>query len=131
MEGTPIILTTGTFNIVHAGHIELFEYCKKLEGKLIVGINSDPYLIKKYGSKYITLEKRLKVLKQIKLIDEIIVFEEETPIKLILNLKPNIYVKGPDYNKELLIEKDALEKVKAKILIAGDKKIMSTSYIIF
>lgn len=131
MKSTPIILTTGTFNIVHAGHIELFEYCKQFEGELIVGINADPYLIKKYGSKHIKLENRLKVLKQIKLIDKIIVFEEETPINLILNLRPNIYVKGPDYIKERLIEKDALEKINSLIFIASGKKLMSTSNIVF
>lgn len=127
----PIILTTGTFNIVHGGHIELFEYCKQFNGKLIVGVNSDPYLIKKYGSKYITLEKRLKVLNQIKLIDEVIVFEEETPINLILKIKPNIYVKGPDYVKEELVERNALEKINSLILIADGEKLMSTSDIIF
>ena len=86
--------------------------------------------MKKYGSKYIELKNRLKVLNQIKLIDEIVVFEEETPINLILNIKPDIYVKGPDYIKECLAEKKALEKVNSLIFIAGNQKIMSTSDII-
>ena len=83
MSKNKIILTTGTFNIVHAGHIELFEYCKQFDGKVIVGLNSDNYVIKKYGSKSVPLENRLKVLEQIKLIDEVVVFKETTPVKLI------------------------------------------------
>ena len=109
----------------------MFEYCKQFKKEVVVGINSDAYLIKKYGSKYIKLENRLKVLKQIKLIDKIIVFEEETPINLILRLKPAIYVKGPDYKKEELVERDALKKVNSLIFIADKEKIMSTSSIIF
>ena len=92
MVKNKIILTTGTFNVVHAGHIELFEYCKKLNGKLIVGVNCDNYVIHKYGSKSVLLKNRLKVLEQIKLIDEVVVFKETTPIELILKIKPDMYV---------------------------------------
>lgn len=124
-----IILTTGTFNIVHAGHIELFEFCKSF-GKVHVGVNSDKYLLNKYGDKTIRLEHRLKVLSSIKQIDAIHVFHEETPCCLIAKLKPNTYVKGPDYLNLDIPELKILNKLNINYLIPKKDKILSTSNLI-
>lgn len=124
-----LVLTTGTFNIVHAGHIDLFNYCAEL-GKLHVGVNSDNYLLQKYGSKAIALEHRLKVLQSLKQIHKIHVFNEETPIELISRVKPNIYVKGPDYLNLDIPESKILKELNIKFLIPNSKKILSTSNII-
>jgi rfaE bifunctional protein nucleotidyltransferase chain/domain len=127
----PLVMTTGTFNIVHAGHIELFEFCKNIGKTLIVGINTDRYLVKKYGNKTVPLEKRLKVLSSIKHIDLIYTFREDTPSNLIEIIKPNIYVKGPDYLGKELPEENILNKHNIKLIIPEVDKIMSTSNIIF
>jgi rfaE bifunctional protein nucleotidyltransferase chain/domain len=124
-----LVLTTGTFNIVHAGHIELFDFCSEF-GKVCVGVNSDRYLLQKYGSKAIPVEKRLKVLKSLKQIQEIYVFDEDTPISLIEKLQPDIYVKGPDYLNVKIPEIEILTKLNIKYLIPNSEKILSTSSII-
>ena len=124
-------MTTGTFNIVHAGHIELFEFCKSVGKTLIVGINTDNYLYKKYGNKTISLEKRMKVLSSIKYVDFIYTFREETPCNLIELIKPNIYVKGPDYLGKEIPELKILKKHNIKYYMPSAEKIMSTSNIIF
>lgn len=126
----PIVLTTGTFNIVHAGHINLFNYCSKL-GKVIVGINNDNYLKHKYKSKAISLENRLSVLYSLKQIDEIYVFDEPNPSNLIKNIKPDIYVKGPDYLNVKIPEEIILKQLNIKYLVCNEEKIISTSNIIF
>ena len=124
-------MTTGTFNIVHAGHIELFEFCKKVGKTLIVGINTDKYLYKKYGNKAICLDQRIKVLSSIKYVDFIYTFRENTPCNLIEFIKPNIYVKGPDYLGKEIPELKILKKHSIKYYIPSSEKIMSTSSIIF
>jgi len=124
------VLVTGTFNICHSGHIRLFEFASTF-GDVVVGINSDPYLWKKYGSdKTIPLDKRVYVLNSIKYISKVVVFTEDHPGKLIEKIKPNFYVKGPDYIKKELPEQFSIDKVHCKLIIQNIKKENSTSSII-
>jgi D-beta-D-heptose 7-phosphate kinase / D-beta-D-heptose 1-phosphate adenosyltransferase len=94
-----IIFTNGVFDILHKGHIDLLKFSKKLGEKLIVGINSDNSVKINKGKNrpYNNLSKRIKELKKTKLIDEIIMFDEKTPIKIIKKIKPDVIIKGNDY----------------------------------
>lgn len=125
-----IVLTTGTFNIVHAGHIELFEFCIQF-GKLYVAVNGNDYLTKKYKTKAIPLEYRLKVLSSLKQIDSLVVFEEDTPCSIINQVRPDVYVKGPDYRGKNIPEAKVLTELGVEFLIQSEEKIMSTSDIIY
>ena len=122
-----IVLVTGTFNICHSGHIRLFEYASQF-GKLIVGTNSDPFLWDKYGKdKTVPLDKRVFVLKAIRYIDEVVIFTEETPSKLIEKIRPDFYVKGPDYKNVELPEYFSIESVNCKLIIQDCEKENSAS----
>jgi cytidyltransferase-like protein len=124
-----IVLTTGTFNIIHGGHIELLNYCLCF-GKVYVGVNSDAYVIGKYGEKALSLKNRLKVITSLKQVSKVYVFDEKEPTELISKIKPDFYVKGPDYLGVEVPEKEILEKLKIKYLIPNCDKILSTSKII-
>lgn len=122
-----VVLVTGTFNICHSGHIRLFEFAKQF-GKLVVATNSDPYLWDKYGKeKTVPLDKRVYVLKSIKYIDKVLVFTEENPGKLIEQLKPDYYVKGPDYKSVNIPEIFSIEKVNCKLVVQEIEKENSSS----
>ena len=125
-----LVLTTGTFNIVHAGHIELFNFCKSIGKKVVVGLNGDRYLKSKYGSKAVALEHRLAVLESLVQVNKIIVFEEETPCNLIKLIKPEAYVKGPDYLNKEIAELKILQELNIPLIIENKDKILSTSLII-
>ncbi len=105
------IFTNGCFDILHHGHVELFKYCKSIGHKVIVGLNSDSSIRKLKGSTrpINDLKSRLSVLNSIKYIDEVIVFEEETPYSLIKRIKPDIIVKGGDYKAEEVPGNDLCE----------------------
>ena len=120
------VLVTGTFNIIHSGHVRLLEFASRY-GSVTVGINADPYLKKKYGDKAVTLVDRTYVLESIKHVDKIVVFFEETPCSLIKNLKPSIYIKGPDYKGKELPEQSACEQVGAHIVIHPNEKEYNAS----
>lgn len=94
-----IVFTNGCFDIIHAGHIDFFEKAKKLGTVLIVGVNSDASVSSIKGVKrpIVKLEHRLKVLSSIRYIDELVVFEEDTPLNLIKKLRPDVLVKGRDW----------------------------------
>lgn len=126
-----IVLVTGTFNICHSGHVRLLEFASRF-GKVIVGINSDDFLWNKYGKdKTVRMSERAYVLKSLKYVDDVVVFTETHPGKLIEKIKPNFYVKGPDYKDVSLPEEFSIYEVGCKLIIHNIEKENSTSKIIF
>jgi len=93
------VFTNGCFDILHRGHLELLWFCKSA-GKVVVGINSDESVKKLKGpSRPINnQEDRKFLLESLACVDEVIVFDEETPLNLIKQIKPDIIVKGGDYS---------------------------------
>jgi D-beta-D-heptose 7-phosphate kinase/D-beta-D-heptose 1-phosphate adenosyltransferase len=112
------IFTNGCFDLLHIGHIELLKYSKSLGDYLVVGINSDNSVKKLKGiSRPINNEfTRKTILESIKYVDEVVIFDEDTPIELIKRIQPNIIVKGGDYTKENVVgyelERTGLLEVK-------------------
>ena len=120
------VLVTGTFNIMHAGHVRLLEFAARY-GKVTVGINADPYLKEKYGDKAVPLVDRSYVLNSCKYVDKVIVFTEKDPSKLILKTKPKYYIKGPDYSAETLPETPAIRRAGAQLIIHREEKEYNSS----
>ena len=95
------VFTNGCFDILHRGHLELLEYCNRtacpaMGGWVIVGLNSDDSVkrIKGVDRPINSQEDRFYFLKSLKFIDEVIIFEEDTPARLIKELDPDLIVKG-------------------------------------
>ena len=93
------VFTNGCFDILHRGHVELLRYCSSLGTEVVVGLNSDSSIKKIKGPKRpIFVEKDRKfMLEACKYVDEVIIFDEETPYRLIKEVRPDIIVKGGDY----------------------------------
>ena len=106
------IFTNGCFDILHRGHVELLKFCKSY-GRVIVGLNSDKSVRKLKGpSRPVFSENDRKfMLESCKYVDKVHVFEEDTPINLISKLKPDIIVKGGDYEEEDVVGKDVCKSV--------------------
>ena len=98
----PIIFTNGCFDIIHRGHIELLKFCKSLDGTVIVGLNSDSSVKKLKGTNrpINCQEDRKFLLESLKYVDEVRIFDEDTPIRLIEELMPDLIVKGGDYKPQ-------------------------------
>lgn len=126
------VLCTGTYNIVHAGHCELFEFAARYSstGKITVGINAQPYLIKKYGHLAVPLVNRAYVLRSNRYVDRVVVFREDHPGKLIRQLRPAYYVRGPDYAGKDLPEAEALYDVGCELVICRMGKIHNASELV-
>jgi D-beta-D-heptose 7-phosphate kinase/D-beta-D-heptose 1-phosphate adenosyltransferase len=123
------IFTNGCFFLVHPGHIILFKEIKKIfpHDKLIVGINSNKSIYRlKNRNAIIDDIDRLEMLLSIKYVDDAYIFEENTPYKLIKKIKPDIIVKGADYNHVDIIGSDV---AKATITINHYKKYSTTGII--
>ena len=106
------IFTNGCFDVLHRGHVELLKFCKSY-GRVIVGLNSDKSVRKLKGpSRPVFSENDRKfMLESCKYVDKVHVFEEDTPMNLISKIKPDIIVKGGDYEKDDVVGKDVCESV--------------------
>jgi D-beta-D-heptose 7-phosphate kinase/D-beta-D-heptose 1-phosphate adenosyltransferase len=106
-KGT-VVFTNGCFDILHPGHIHLLRESKKLGGRLIVGINSDESVRRLKGpTRPINGEQQRKaMLEALDIVDEVIIFHDDTPRNIITGLKPKYITKGGDYKPEDVVGND-------------------------
>ncbi len=106
-----IVFTNGVFDILHTGHFELLAKAKSLGNKLIVGINSDASVKRLKGNSrpINNISQRVKQISMLPWVDEVHVFEQDTPYELIKYIKPNLIVKGGDYTIETVVGHDLAE----------------------
>lgn len=104
-EGKRIVFTNGCFDILHRGHVTYLAEARKLGDLLVVGLNSDASVkILKGPERPINNEDdRLYVLSQLKSVDFVEIFTEDTPLELILKVKPQILVKGGDWKIDQIV----------------------------
>jgi len=108
-----IVFTNGCFDVLHLGHLKLLKFAKSKGDKLIVAINSDTSVkkLKGEGRPKFNQEDRKAMLESLAIVDEVIIFEEDTPYNLIKSVKPDIIVKGGDYTVETTVGHDLAEVV--------------------
>lgn len=107
-EGKKVVFTNGCFDLLHVGHVRYLNSAKKLGDILVVGLNSDQSVKKLKGpSRPIQNENdRAEILASLGSVDYVIVFDEETPLELIHQVKPDILTKGGDYKIETIVGSD-------------------------
>jgi len=110
MQITKTIFTNGCFDILHRGHYELLKYCSSL-GRVVVGLNSDSSVTDLKGPTrpFFKQEDRIFALLSCRYVDEVIVFNENTPYNLIKSISPDIIVKGGDYVADCVVGSDLAE----------------------
>lgn len=103
-----LVFTNGCFDILHAGHVDLLNRARALGGRLIVGLNSDVSVRKIKGAfrPLISEQERAAVLLGLKAVDEVIIFDEPTPQRLIEEIKPDVLVKGGDWQISEIVGAD-------------------------
>ncbi len=97
--GGRVVFTNGCFDILHPGHIELLAQCRELGEYVVLGLNSDAS-VRRLKGKARPINDQLSraiVLAGLSSVDAVIIFHEDTPLELIIQIKPDILVKGGDY----------------------------------
>lgn len=127
-----IVMTSGCFDILHAGHVTYLEQAKRLGDRLIVAINDDDSVskLKGPGRPINNLANRMAVLAGLSVVDWVVSFREATPERLIKLLLPDIWVKGSDYQVHELPEKKAIQEYGGQIKLINFVEGCSTSAII-
>lgn len=103
-----VIFTNGVFDIMHTGHFNLLKEARSLGDKLVVGLNSDASVKRLKGNTrpINNIEKRVEQISILPWVDEVHVFEQDTPYELIKHIQPNLIVKGGDYTVETVVGHD-------------------------
>jgi rfaE bifunctional protein nucleotidyltransferase chain/domain len=122
-ENKKIVFTNGVFDIIHRGHVEYLTEARSLGDVLIVGLNSDSSVKKIKGEKrpIVNEENRAYVLANLKPVDYVVIFPEDTPYNLISVIKPCILVKGADWAEDKIVGAD--------IVKANDGEIKRIKYV--
>lgn len=110
-QGKRIVFTNGCFDLVHAGHIKSFEQARSFGDVLIVGLNSDRSVkaIKGPARPIVSQDDRARLLCALSCVDYVVIFDEETPERLIREIAPNVLVKGADWRGKTVAGQDIVE----------------------
>lgn len=131
-EGKKVVFTNGCFDLIHAGHVDYLSKAKRLADVLIVGLNSDKSVKSIKGKKRPILkeDERAFIISNLKPVDYVILFNEDTPQKLIEELLPDVLVKGADWNVENIVGADVVLKNGGEVKTIEFVNYQSTSKII-
>ncbi len=115
-----IVFTNGCFDVVHRGHIEYINFCKRQGGVLVIGLNSDNSVRQIKGPERPINNQydRAAVLAALEAVDYVIIFEESKPINLIKQIKPDILVKGEDWAVKGVVGREIVESYGGKVMLA-------------
>lgn len=136
-QGKKVVTVNGSFDILHAGHLDQLEDAKKQGDVLFVGVNSDASVREAKGRDrpYIPQEARAAMVAALSCVDYVLVVEEAyhggVPQALVRAIKPNVHVNGPDYGApELWLEYSAMQEVGAVGYSAPRRNALSTTRLI-
>ncbi len=132
IKGKKIVFTNGCFDILHLGHVEYLNEARTLGDALIIGLNSDLSVKALKGDdRPINNENdRKEMLLNLRAVDCVQIFSEETPLEIIKLIKPNILVKGGDWKPEQIVGSDFVLKNGGEVKSLLFKNGYSTSHLI-
>ncbi|RKZ07940.1 D-glycero-beta-D-manno-heptose 1-phosphate adenylyltransferase [Candidatus Fermentibacteria bacterium] len=131
-EGCTIVFTNGCFDILHPGHVHILRTARSFGGQLFVGVNTDASVtrLKGSGRPVVDLQARMALLAELRSVDFVVPFDEDTPLKLIEEIKPDVLVKGGDYEAGSVVGADAVISGGGRVEIVSLLKEFSTTGII-
>lgn len=131
-EGRRVVFTNGCFDLLHPGHVSYLRAARALGDALVVGLNSDASVERLKGPErpVVSQEDRAAVLVALESVDAVVVFEEDTPVRLLRELKPAVYVKGGDYRIEDLPEAEVAAQIGTEVKILPFEPGHSTTALI-
>ena len=132
MEGKSIVFTNGCFDILHAGHVQYLRFARRQGDLLVVGVNGDDSVtrLKGVGRPIFPLVDRLEMLAGLEAVDYVIPFDADTPRELIAAIRPDVLVKGQDYEGREVVGRDLVEARGGRVALAPFLAGRSTSQIV-
>jgi D-beta-D-heptose 7-phosphate kinase / D-beta-D-heptose 1-phosphate adenosyltransferase len=131
-EGLRIGFTNGCFDILHPGHVKVLTAARGACDRLIVGLNSDASTkrLKGEGRPVQNERARAEVLAALEAVDLVVIFEEDTPLELITQVRPSVLVKGGDYIREQVVGHDVVEAHGGQVVLVDFLQGFSTTSLV-
>jgi D-beta-D-heptose 7-phosphate kinase/D-beta-D-heptose 1-phosphate adenosyltransferase len=117
-SGKVVVFTNGCFDLLHPGHVALFEAARGQGDVLVVGLNSDRSVgaLKGEGRPLIPAEERAETLAALEAVDRVVVYDEDTPRALIAALRPDVLVKGADWAPDAIVGREEVEASGGRVV---------------
>jgi len=127
-----IVFTNGCYDLIHIGHLRCFREGKRLGDILIVALNSDRSVrsIKGPPRPIIPQEERAEIVSSLESVDYVTIFDQDDPLDIIASVKPDILVKGGDWNLNTIVGREIVESYGGKVFALPLVKGVSTTQII-
>lgn len=127
--GESVTLANGCFDLLHVGHVRYLQGARALGGKLVVAVNSDASTRRLKGPQRPAMpeQERAEIIAALAAVDAVVIFDEPDVRALIREIKPDIQVKGTDYTRDTVPERDELAAYGGRVEIVGDPKDHSTT----
>ena len=131
-KGRIVVFTNGCFDLVHVGHIHYLSKAKEKGDILVVALNSDKSVKKLKGTKrpLINEKDRLEIVASFGFVDYVVLFDEDTPRRIIKQVKPQILVKGGDYKIDEIVGREFVEKEGGEVTTIPPTEGRSTTDLI-
>jgi len=131
-EGKKVVFTNGCFDLIHSGHIDYLVKAKEMGDVLILALNSDESIKRIKGNKRPILlqDERAFIVSNLKPVDYVTFFEEDTPAEIISDLIPDVLVKGADWAIDKIVGREVVEANGGEVKTINFVNDQSTSKII-
>ncbi|HEY6548924.1 MAG TPA: D-glycero-beta-D-manno-heptose 1-phosphate adenylyltransferase [Vicinamibacteria bacterium] len=128
-RGLSVVFTNGCFDLLHAGHVRLLEAARAEGDVLVVGLNSDDSVKRLKGESRPVLPEaeRAEALLALEAVDQVVVYGEDTPLRVISALLPDVLVKGADWEEDAIVGKAEVEAAGGRVVRVGLVPGRSTS----
>lgn len=116
--GRRVVFTNGCFDLLHAGHVHLLEEARAQGDLLVVGLNGDASVrtLKGEGRPVLPAEERAETLLALESVDAVVVYDEDTPRRLIQALLPDVLVKGADWAQDAIVGREEVEAAGGRVV---------------
>ena len=130
-HGKRVVFANGCFDVLHVGHVRYLQQARSLGNYLVVGLNSDDSVCRLKGEKRPVLDQaaRASLLSALQCVDAIVIFEDDTVDRILIELKPHFHCKGSDYTPESVPEKETVKNYGGSTSITGGEKVQSTRWL--
>ncbi|MFN6150006.1 MAG: D-glycero-beta-D-manno-heptose 1-phosphate adenylyltransferase [Planctomyces sp.] len=130
--GHKLVFTNGCFDLFHAGHLHSLEQARQLGDVLIVGLNSDDSVRRLKGPSrpLITAEQRARILAALACVAYVVIYEDDTPCRILAELQPNVLVKGGTYTAGQVVGREIVEVYGGRIVLISPQPNVSTTSLV-
>ena len=131
-SGQSVVFTNGVFDLLHRGHVEYLEEAAGLADRLVVGINADASVRRLKGAQrpLVHEHERAELVSSLACVDLVVIFDEDTPERLIQEVQPDVLVKGGDWALDRIVGREFVESRGGRVLTVPVREGHSTTALV-